>query len=116
MTTPYSDPSTKSNATRTHVATTTWRQIPVMTKMACGLREATAVSETELRAKCLRGRHYVFVNLDPSDTYTVRFVRIKRNRSADKPLIELVEEVTRSDVYNDMLGEMIYGMTHGLIK
>ena len=116
MTTPYSDPSTKSNATRTHVATTTWRQIPVMTKMACGLREATAVSETELRAKCLRGRHYVFVNLDPSDTYTVRFVRIKRNRSADKPLVEMVDEVSRSDVYNDMLGEMIYGMTHGLIK
>lgn len=84
--------------------------------MACGLREPTAVSETELRAKCLRGRHYVFVNLDASDTYTVRFVRIKRNRSADKPLVEMVDEVIRSDVYNDGLGETIYGMTHGLVK
>lgn len=102
--------------TRTSIATTTWRQIPIRIKMACGLREPTAVSETELRAKCLRGRHYVFVNLDASDTYTVRFVRIKRNRSADKPLVEMVDEVIRSDVYNDGLGETIYGMTHGLVK
>ncbi len=94
--------------TRTTVATTTWRQIPVMTKMACGLREATAVSETELRAKCLRGRHYVFVNLDPSDTYTVRLVRIKRNRRADKPLVEMIEVEKVSDVYCDMLGDVVY--------
>jgi len=94
--------------TRTTVATTTWRQIPVMTKMACGLREATAVSETELRAKCLRGRHYVFVNLDPSDTYTVRLVRIKRNRRADRPLVEMIEVEKVSDVYCDMLGDVVY--------
>lgn len=79
-----------------------------MTKMACGLREATAVSETELRAKCLRGRHYVFVNLDPSDTYTVRLVRIKRNRRADKPLVEMIDVETVSDVYCDMLGDVVY--------
>lgn len=96
------------STTRTTVATTTWRQIPVMTKMACGLREATAVSETELRAKCLRGRHYVFVNLDPSDTYTVRLVRIKRNRRADKPLVEMIDVETVSDVYCDMLGDVVY--------
>ena len=95
---------------RTTVATTIWRQIPIMTKMACGLREATAVSVTELRAKCLRGRHYVFVNLDPSDTYTVRLVRIKRNRRADKPLVEMIDVETVSDVYCDMLGDVVYGV------
>ncbi len=94
--------------TRTNVANTAWRQIPLYTKMACGLREATAVSETELRAKCLRGRHYVFVNLDPSDTYTVRLVRIKRNRRADKPLVEMIDVETVSDVYCDMLGDVVY--------
>ncbi len=102
--------------TNTQVVQTILSQIPVMTRMACGLREPTAVSETELRVKCLRGRRYVFVNLDPSDTYTVKLVRIKRNRSADKPLIELITEAYRSDVYNDQLGEIIYGLTHGTIK
>ncbi len=94
--------------TPTNIVNTTWRQIPLYTKMACGLREATAVSETELRTKCLRGRHYVFVNLDPSDTYTVRLVRIKRNRRADKPLVEMIDVETVSDVYCDMLGDVVY--------
>lgn len=101
--------------TNVDVPKTIWGQIPTMTKMACGLRRPTAISETELRAKCLRGRHYIFVKLDPSDTYTVKLVRIKNNRSAGKPPVELVEVVSRSDVYNDMLGEMIYGMTHELV-
>ena len=87
---------------RTSVATTTWRQIPVMTKMAWGLRGATAVSPTELRCKALNRNRWVLVNLDPSDTYTVRLVRQERKT------YRLITIETVSDVYCDMLGDVIY--------
>ncbi len=102
--------TTTTTNPRTHTATTIWRQIGTGAKMACGLREATATSDNELRMKALRGRHFVHVTLDPSDTYTVKLVRVKRNRAAGKPLVELVTVESASDVYCDMLDVVIYEM------
>ncbi len=93
--------------TTTTIPTTTWNQIPVSTKMSCGLRSALAVSKTELRMKALRQNRWVLVNLDPSDTYTVRLVRQERKTYR----LITIEEIV--DVYAEDLGETIYGMCHG---
>lgn len=84
------------------IPTIIWRQIPVMTKMACGLRQPAAVSRTELRMRALNRNRWVLVNLDPSDTYTVRLVRKERNTHR---LITIEEH---SDIYCDQLGETVY--------
>ena len=70
--------------------------------MACGARDAVllenGVQFTVLRSKSTK----IVVKLDPSDTYTVQFVRIRKFVSV------VVEE--KSDVYVDMLNEVIYRM------
>lgn len=86
----------------------TWKQIPIMTKMACGAREAMTYDEgRNIRFK-VGGKpmRYVEVELDASDTYTVRYLRIKRGSYARIVLEE------KTFVYADMLGEIIYHMVN----
>lgn len=92
----------------TTVATTTWRQIPLQTKWACGAREPISYATECGEAHGLKFRvtsfplRFVEVELDASDTYTVRYLRLKRN---DYSRI-LLEEY--SGVYCDQLGEILY--------
>ena len=84
-------------------AQTIWNQISVGTKMACGAREPVG-SENELHFTVLASRKTkIVVTLDPSDTYTVKFVKIGRGYD-----IKVVEEM--SDVYVDSLNQVIYSM------
>lgn len=80
----------------------TWSQIPVMTKMACGAREATTYGEgRNLRFKVGGRMRYVEVELTPADTYTARLVRI--NARYERVVVE-----EKTDVYCDMLSETVY--------
>jgi len=89
------------------IANTTWQQIPVMTKMACGVREATICPGGTLRFK-VGGlpMRFIEVALNGSDLYDITYYRIKRG-SYDKVVLETCE-----DAYNDMLGEVIYHMVN----
>lgn len=85
------------------VATTIWKQISVGAKMSVGAREPTATSDTELRFKVGRGRHWVLVNLDTGkDTYTVRYVKQK-----NAPSYEVVTLKTFDDIYAENLSELL---------
>lgn len=90
--------------TRTNVASVIWSQISTATKMACGLRGPTAVTPTELCCKALSRNRWVLINLDPSDTYTVRLVR------QHKTTFGLITIETVSDVFCDGLSEVVYNI------
>ena len=90
------------------VATTTWSQIPVQTKMSVGARHPIADGDRLVFTVLGNAGRWVEVTLEPSDTYTVRFFRINRS---DHKRVVIGEEF---DVYNDMLGEIIYSLTHEL--
>ena len=81
-----------------------WKQIPTMTKMACGVREARQVEEGQALTFKVGGlpMRYITVRLDPTDTYTVEYFRIKRGS------MKRVELEKAEGVYADMLGEVLY--------
>ena len=87
-------------------ANTAWKQIPMMTKMACGAREAK-VSDGKLVFK-VGGKpmRFVEVALNGLDLYDVTHFRIKRGS------YERVELESTEGLYNDMLGEAIYHMVN----
>lgn len=90
----------------TEQANVAWKQIPVMTKMACGAREAK-VSAGKLVFK-VGGRpmRYVEVALNGLDLYDVCHFRLKRGS------YERVELESASDVGCESLGETIYRMVN----
>lgn len=87
--------------TRTDVANIIWKQISLHSKMACGARELQ-VTEKGLTFRVMRAMRWVEIELDASDTYTVRLVRLNRSTHA----MITVEQV--SDVYADVLSETVY--------
>lgn len=95
------------------VADITWSQIPgAACKWPCGARQPISYDTDAGPAHGLRFRvtskpyRFVEVELDASDTYTVRYMRIRRS---DFERI-IIAEV--SGVYADMLGEVIYNQVH----
>lgn len=89
----------------THPGQITWQQIPVMTKMAVGARNAVTYGEAGLQFKVGGRMRTIQVELDPTDTYTVRLVRVTRN-------YERVVMSEVSGVYVEQLAETIYRACH----
>lgn len=90
----------------TEIGHTIWQQIPTMTLMACGarkrryqVRDGGDGLQMQVGGKPMR---YVEVTLDPSDTYNVRYFRLKRT---DYSVIEIE---SHTGIYADQLGEVIY--------
>ena len=87
-------------------ASITWRQISVATKMACGARAPVAygVGDVGLCFKVGGRMRWVEVELDPSDTYTCRLVRMS---GATRHVTE-----EHTDIYCDVLSECVYHMVN----
>ena len=88
------------------VPNTTWRQIPLMTKMRLGARGPIGDKDTLTFAVSIKpGYAYKFsIRLDPSDTYSVTLYKIRKGRTFQ-------EVETVGDIYNDSLGEVLEGMS-----
>jgi hypothetical protein len=95
------------NAEALEVVRTIWKQIPITSKMACGMREQSIVALDTLRVRVARGIDHLYlkIRLDPNDTYTVMLVKARPR----KPEV-VVKEL--SDVYFDMLGEITYNFVN----
>jgi hypothetical protein len=86
------------------VANTIWQQIDLNTKMAVGARSPLG-DDNSLTFGVLSGkRSFVKVTLEPSDTYTVEFIKVGNAPNYKKTL------VTRDDVYCDNLASVIYDL------
>ena len=89
------------------VPNTTWRQIPLMTKMRLGAREPVGSGDTLTFAVTIKPGHYAYkfsIRLDPSDTYSVTLYKIRKGRTFQ-------EVETVGDIYNDALGEALERMS-----
>jgi hypothetical protein len=83
-----------------------WSQVSLATKMACGARSPLGSGNT-LTFVVLSGKQYrIEVTLDPSDTYTVRYIKLSSRGTG----FHVLEEAT--DVYCDNLSEVIYHMVN----
>ena len=84
-----------------------WKQIPVMTKMACGARKPTTNGDNELTFK-VGGKPLRFIRVEytPDDLYNVTHFRVKRN---DYTQVVLEEA---NGIYADQLGEVIYNQVN----
>ena len=87
---------------------TTKRQIGIGNLMACGARDF--IGDREKRSLMFRvgpsGRlRKIIVTLDPSDTYSVRYVEMKRS-----PSYAVVVDETKTGVYCDQLGAVVRKM------
>ena len=85
---------------------TTWKQLTIMTKMACGAHKPVLFGDDgeHLRFKVGGKRMtYLEVELAPTDTYTARLVRWTKKYER-----VVMEEVT--GVYVDCLNETVYGL------
>lgn len=88
-----------------HPGNIIWKQLTVMTKMSCGARQPVLLTQDEqgicfkVHSKPMR---YIEVILDPSDTYTVRYLRLKRG-SYERITLE-----EHAGIYVDMLNETVY--------
>ena len=88
-----------------NAAQVAWKQIPTMTKMACGARNAhydKTGNELTFKVGGKPMRYITVAYVPGRDTYDVVHFRVKRN---DYSRVEL-ERAT--DVYADGLGEVIY--------
>ena len=85
------------------------QQIPTDTKMATGARNFQYGREKpQLTFNVLDGNwKYVRITLDPSDTYTVEHFRRNSQTLEEIPIHKT------DGIYYDMLGEVVYNMTHG---
>lgn len=102
-------------------ADTAWRQIPIMTKMAVGAREAKSHGNNELSFKVGKRQTWIRVTYCPGrDLYDVKLEHIKRKKDKasskafgfpcwDETLVT-VEQA--EGLYADMLGEAIDGMVN----
>jgi len=107
--------------TRTEEVTTKARtmiaQIPALTRMSCGWRDASFVAgvadddfDVRVTGTVLKGRsHFIQITLELNDTYTVRRLRIPTRRAKDQTI--RVEE-TASYVHCDKLGNVVYHMVN----
>ena len=90
-------------------AQTIIEQIGVQNRMACGFRNPTYESgeqfDVRVRAKVGRANRLIEIVLELNDTYTVRLIKVPTARAKD-PSLKTLEE--SSDVYADMLGEVVY--------
>lgn len=84
------------------IATTIWKQIPVMTKMACGAREPMADGNS-LIFKVLNKQRKVVITLTSMDDYTCKLIAWDNNHN-----VKTLEE--HDGIYCDILGETIYHM------
>lgn len=86
-------------------ATIIWRQIPLGVRMRLGARQPVGDEvKGYLHFTVGPARHDLFkvtIQLDPSDTYTVRLVRVNARTLETTTLEEA------ADVYADMLGELL---------
>lgn len=84
-----------------------WKQIPIMTKMACGARKPTTHGENELSFK-VGGKplRYIKVEYTPDDLYNVTYFRVKRNDYS-----QIVLDYSFG-IYADQLGEVIYNQVN----
>jgi hypothetical protein len=110
-------------------ANETWKQIPVMDKMAIGARKATIIRDDEgdeagLRINVLRGnRTTIEIVLHWSDTYVVELVKYRKARKGEAESYHFGISNTKKmhrqvvgraeNVYCDSLGEAVYTLTHG---
>lgn len=84
-----------------------WRQVPVMTKMACGARSPRRTSDGKLIFKVhSKPQRWIEVALNGLDLYNVCYFRLKRGS------LERIELESVDDLYADMLGETIYHMVN----
>ena len=83
-------------------ANITLQQIGTGNLMACGARDFVK-SNDELMFRVGSGRKLakIVITLDPSDTYTVRYVEVSRKD------FRITKEEVVSDVFCDMLGEVV---------
>ena len=89
----------------TEVAKVIMGQLSTGTRMACGMRDFIASPDKcgTLICRVLNGRSSLKIELEASDTYTVKHV--KMNRKYEQVVIEEM-----NDVYADSLNEVIYRM------
>ena len=89
-----------TTTTNNEIAKTTWSQIPVMTKMACGMRNPTAIG-SKLTIKVGGRMRWVEITLTADDLYLVELVRITRDHR--RVVVE-----SHDGIFNDMLGDVLY--------
>jgi len=87
-------------------ANVAWKQIPVMTKMSCGAREAKFSSGKLVFKVGGKPMRYIEVELSGGDLYDVKHFRLKRGSYSR------VELESADGLFNDMLGEAIYHMVN----
>ena len=83
-----------------------WQQIPVMTKMACGMRDAHLIPKG-LCVTVGRAQTRLEITLNGGDLYDCRLIHIGR---APKRAVTVVEEHT--DIFCEDLGEILYHMVN----
>ncbi len=94
-------------------AQTIIEQIGVGNRMACGFRNVSystgeadkADYDVRVRAKVGRANRLIEIVLELNDTYTVRLIKVPTARAKDPSPVVLEES---SDVYCDVLGEVVY--------
>ena len=91
---------------RMNIGNTIWRQLPVMTKMACGMREPKVGENGELTVKVGRAMTWLTVSLNGRDYYDVELYRFKRSTW------ERVTLETATDVDCESLSEVVYHMVN----
>jgi hypothetical protein len=82
------------------------RHIGIMNFMACGARDFVRTSDGSMMFRVGSGRKLakVIVSITPADTYTVRYVEMKRKTG------EIVIDETCEGVYCDNLGAVVRKM------
>jgi hypothetical protein len=87
------------------IARTIRQQVGAMTMMACGAHNLLC-GEGQLTFK-VGGKRLTWceIVLDPSDTYTVRVVKLKGGKYGSR-----VVASEQSGIYCDMLSELVYGL------
>lgn len=89
------------------VATTIRSQISIATLMACGARKwAVLDNGLAFRVGSDHKTQFIYITLDPSDTYKVELKQVNRKTWQMKTLKEL------AGVYCDMLSDIVYDMVN----
>lgn len=93
-------------------------QIPIMTRMAIGWRDACYVDgytakgrayDVAVKGKVLRANRVLEIILHLNDTYTVNLYKIPVLRTRYRPPTVIAYA---DDVYGESLGEVCYRLTH----
>ena len=89
-------------------ANVTWKQITVMTKMACGAREAKAINDgKDLVFKVARSK-YIMVEYDRGrDEYNIELFRYKKGSMKTDKITEKRVEGIQVDNLNDTIYHLV---------